>query len=251
MMSTTRVLSTLSHCTGFILPPKLHEEKLRRIELIPVDRNHILAVLVSEGGMVRNQSIVVDRMPDDESLRTASRFLGERLAGLSFSEAHKRLLHELNLFHDRQQGQHEFLEVLSRHLFDGGERSDLIVEGTSNLFNFPEFQDYESMRSFAQLVDEKEALGLVLKRELNQKGLQVKIGAESSPELKNFSVVSTCYNVNGRPVGVLGILGPKRMQYDRMMAIVDTVANLVNRVLAGREDILSSNLLENKKHRDR
>ena len=88
------------------------------------------------------------------------------------------------------------------------------------------------MRTFAQLVDEKEALGEVLARGLTQEGLQVRIGAEL-PELKDFSVVSAGYRVNGRPVGVVGILGPKRMEYERMMSIVNTVAKLMNGYLEG------------------
>ncbi len=251
MLSTTRVLSALSHCTGFVLPPQLIEEKLRRIELVPVDSRHVLAVLVSEAGMVRNQMIMVDQTPSDEELRMASRFLCERLVGLSYEGAETRLIQELGRYQDRQQNQRELLHTLSQHLFEGTNKTDVYVEGASNILNFPEFQDYESMRSFAQLVDEKESLGQVLMKELNKKGLQVKIGDESSPALKNLSVVSMSYTVQGKPVGVLGILGPKRMEYERMMSIVDTVAGLVNRVLEGRQDIFSHNLLEDKNPNER
>jgi heat-inducible transcriptional repressor len=106
------------------------------------------------------------------------------------------------------------------------------------MLKFPEFRDYESMRNFAQLVDEKEALEQVLMRNLDHQGLQVWIGSEHAPELKDFSVVTSTYQVKGRQVGVLGILGPKRMEYERMMAIVDTVAKLMNRVLEGNRDFL-------------
>ncbi len=251
MMSTTRILSALSHCTGFVLPPKMVEEKIRRIELVPVDSHHVLAVLVSETGQVRNQMIVVDRTPPDEELRQASRFLCDRLVGLSFEGAETRLIQELGLFQNRQENQQDLMKQLSQHLFEGANKTDVYVEGASNILNFPEFQDYESMRTFAQLVDEKEVLGQMLLKEMNKNGLQVKIGDESSPALKNFSVVSTSYTVRGRPVGVLGILGPKRMQYERMMSIVETVAALVNRVLEGRQDFFSHNLLEDKHRNER
>jgi len=100
------------------------------------------------------------------------------------------------------------------------------------MLKFPEFHDFDAMRRFAQLVDEKEVLGEVLSRGLTQEGLQVRIGAEL-PELKEFSVISAGYRVGGRPVGVIGILGPKRMEYERMMAIVNTVAKLMNGYLEG------------------
>lgn len=238
MLSTSRVLSALSNCTGFVLPSKSDVEKLRRIELIPVSHNQILGVMVSESGFVRNQMINVDHVPSDEMLRTASRFLNERLPGLSFTEAQGRLLSELDHFHRRKNEEMELMQSLSKYLFGAEFRKDLYVEGASNIWKFPEFRDYETMRNFAQFVDEKEALGEVLTRGLTKEGLQVRIGSEYFPELKDFSVVSTGFSVNGRPVGVIGILGPKRMQYERMMSIVETVSKLMSQFLEGHQNLL-------------
>lgn len=238
MMSTTRVLSALSNCAGFILPPTVNIEKLRRVELVPVDDHHVLGVLVSQNGFVRNQMIEVSHLPDDETLRSASRLLNERLQGLGFAEAQTRLVGELAQLQRQQSDETELFSTLSKHLFEAELKKDIYVEGTNNMLKFPEFQDYESMRNFAEFVDEKDALEQVLMKGLNQKGLQVWIGSERAPELKDFSVVTSTYQVKGHQVGVLGILGPKRMQYERMMAIVDTVAKLMNRALDGHRDFL-------------
>ncbi|MBV9080399.1 MAG: hypothetical protein JO102_04685, partial [Elusimicrobia bacterium] len=124
-----------------------------------------------------------------------------------------------------------------RELFGTEFGREVYLEGASNILKFPEFQDYEAMRNFAQLVDEKEALGEVLARGLSQDGLQVRIGSEL-PELKDFSVVSAGYRVHGKPVGILGILGPKRMEYERMMALVNTVAKVMNRFLEDSPGLL-------------
>ncbi|MCB4756002.1 MAG: heat-inducible transcriptional repressor HrcA [Elusimicrobia bacterium] len=231
MLSTTRVLSELSRCTGFALTSTMETEKIRRIELIPVSQTQILCVLVSESGLVRNHMIMVSRVPDEEALRLANRFLNERLSGLSFPEAQSRLVSENERFNAQHLVNREFLELLAQHLFDRATKTDLYVDGTSNILKFPEFHDYHIMRNFAELVDEREALGKLLTRELSQPGIQVKIGAEASPELKDFSVVSSGYTIHGRPVGILGILGPKRMEYGRMMAIVNAVASLVNKYI--------------------
>ncbi len=239
MLSTTRVLSALSHCTGFVLPHKEIVEKLRRVDLIPFNREQVLAVLVSESGFVRNHVMNVGTAPDQDALRKASNFLNDRLAGLEFPEAQTRLTSELMRFEHEMRDEQALLTTLGKDLFGLGapQDQDLYVEGASNIFNFPEFQDYEAMRTFAHLVDEKEALGQVLARELSQKGLQVRIGAEM-PELKDFSVVSTGYSLNGRPVGIIGILGPKRMEYERMMSIVNTVANLMSGYFEGRGGLI-------------
>ena len=231
MTSTTRVLSALSHCTGFALPPLMNTESLRRVELIPIGGGQLLAVFISDTGFIRNQVIALDNIPDEETLRGVSRFLNDRLSGLSFTQAQSRLAMEMDRYNMNQAIKQEFLSALTRQLFDVGERKEVYVEGASNILNFPEFQDTVTMRSFANLVDERQILGDLLIRELGGKGIQVKIGSDDTPELKNFSVVSSSYHVRGRPVGVLGILGPKRMEYGRMMSIVNSVAALVNKFL--------------------
>lgn len=244
MLSTTRVLSSLSHCTGFVLPHRADMEKLRRVELIQLSENQILGVLVSESGFVKNTTIPVARVPADAVLRSASQFLNERLSGLSFNDAQSRLLTELDKFDQQRREQNMLMETLSKSLFGTEFRKDFYVEGASNVWNFPELRDYETLRNFAQFVDEKETLEKVLTRGLVNDGLQVRIGSEHFPELKDFSVVSSGFSYKGRPMGVLGILGPKRMQYERMMAIVGTVAKLMNQYLEGQQSQLEDNSAE-------
>ncbi|MFN0118523.1 MAG: heat-inducible transcriptional repressor HrcA [Elusimicrobiota bacterium] len=238
MTSTSRVLSALSNCTGFVLPPKVNVDRLRRIELIPMSRTQLLAVLVSETGFVRNQMIEVVSLPSEETLRDASRFLNQRLSGHLMTEVESQLIQELDQYNRHQVEQEEFIKSIARNLFGTEFKNDVYVEGASNLLKFPEFQDVEAIRHFAQLVDEKETLGEVLSKGLTEDGMQVRIGSEYSPELKHFSVVSSGYTVNGRPVGVLGILGPRRMDYERMMSIVNTVSKLMTQYLEERKHLL-------------
>lgn len=245
MQSTTRILSTLSRCAGFAVRPRLVDERIRRIDLIPVTGNQVLSVMVSESGQVRNQMLSMSAVPDEKVLRAMSQFLSEQLKGVTFSDAQTRLGDEVSLFRDRQAAQQQFMAALAQKLFAGEERSTVFVEGASNIFNFPEFRDFEQVRNFAALVDKKEALAEIFNRELTNEGLQVRIGVETPPELKEFSVISTSYQFRGRPLGVLGILGPKRMEYNRMLAIVNTVADLVNRFLDKND---SEFLEENTRH---
>ncbi|MCG3203513.1 MAG: Heat-inducible transcription repressor HrcA [Elusimicrobia bacterium] len=238
MLSTTRLLSMLSNCTGFVLPGKIETERLRRLELIPVSETQILGVLVSDTGFVRNQMIDVSHTPDEETLRSASRYLNQKLAGLSFTEAQQRVLSELDKFHRQESEQMELMQSLSKYLFGSEFRKDIYVEGANNIWKFPEMRDVDTLRNFAHFVDEKEALGAMLTRGLVEEGLQVRIGSEYFPEMKDFSVVSSGFQIRGRPMGVLGILGPKRMEYHRMMAIVNTVANIMNKLLEGEDKFI-------------
>jgi len=228
MHTTTRALSALSQCTGFALTPSVSEDTLSRVDLIPLGNNQVLAVLVSETGMVQNQRIQVHQVPPEESLRRVARTLTERMKGWQFSRVQSELTTELARFQAEQLLIRDFIHDLESQLFPLKSGKEFFMEGTSKLLEFPEFQDYEAMRHFAHLVDERKMLGEILSRELSEKGLQIKIGIGQNPEFQDFSVVSTHYQIQGRPAGILGILGPKRMEYERMIAIVNTVAHMVN-----------------------
>lgn len=235
MQSTTRILSTLSHCAGFAMTPLVEEDRLRRVDLIPISSNQVLGVMVAESGMVRNHMINTANVPDEKTLRIASQFLSRQLSGVNLSQAQRRLSEELEKFHGQRLQQEDFLKQVANHLFDNEQEGSVFVEGASNMFEFPEFQDIKSIRNFAQLVDKKQALAQIFYKELDKKGVQVRIGINRPPELKDLSVVSSSYTVRGRPLGVIGILGPKRMEYQRMMAIVNTVSELVNQFLTQSE----------------
>jgi heat-inducible transcriptional repressor len=138
------------------------------------------------------------------------------------------------------------MQLVSHMLFETSAKPDVFFEGAGNILQFPEFQESEAMRSFAQLVDEKQILSQALLREIGDQGIHVGIGDENGPELRNFSVISTHYELHGRPMGVIGILGPKRMEYQRMMSIVSTVAGLVSLALEGN----SGHLLADQQQRN-
>jgi len=129
--------------------------------------------------------------------------------------------------------------LISAQALEGTDEGELYVEGAGNILSLPEFRDYEVMKSLVHLLDEKKLLGEILSRELadisadeKKPGVQVKIGSENDmADLKNLSLISSTYDLNDRTVGVLGIIGPKRMEYSHMISLVSHVAKAVSQVL--------------------
>ena len=235
MLSTSRMLSTLSQCTGFILAPRIEDSRLRHLELVLLDANRLLAILVSESGHVRHEMFASERPYDESLIRQMNAAFNSRLRGLSLGDIRSQLSMLLSDFERNHLYTWGMIKDISARLFSmEPEENQLYMDGANNILSFPEFQDFQHLMDLVLFMDKRKALADILSQEITEpkKGLRVKIGSENLvPELKDFSMVSTTYNQSGRPVGVLGILGPKRMAYGKMMAIVEAVSVLLNRAL--------------------
>jgi heat-inducible transcriptional repressor len=232
LVQTSRILSGLSQYSGFVLTPKMERNQLQFLELIQVAESRILAVCVTHTGMVKHK--IIEASISRERLLELNRLLNAKLRGLTLGEARQRIQEEVE---DAARQERELLllaQNLSREIFEGAD--ELYVEGTTNVLTLPEFHDYEPMRSILRL-SEKDMLMHILESDPRQEGVRVLIGSETEhKEFKELSVVSTVYKDGETPVGILGIVGPKRMEYPRMMALVSAVSAVVNRVLSRKED---------------
>jgi heat-inducible transcriptional repressor len=240
LASTSKTLSVLSHYTGFVMTPSLEETRLRHLELVPLDSLRVLVILVSDTGIVRQKVVLFDRPLSPDTLSSMARVLNEKLRGRSFNEVRDRILDHLDAVHQQQQDILELARQITREAFAEADPQTLYVEGAGNILSLPDFQDQEQMRTIIQLLDEKRALGELLDKDLRDddasdkwKGVRVKIGAENKmPNLKDVSMVSSVYTIGDRKVGVLGIIGPKRMEYSRMISLVGHMARTVSGALS-------------------
>lgn len=245
MLSTSKTLSVLSNYTGFVTSPGIDQSRLQHMELIPLDERRLLAVMVSDTGVVKHRQVAFDGPYPRELLEPLERTLNERLRGQPFLRVRETLLDHIEAIHKRQMDMLEFARRVTDVAFALGDVGEIYLEGTGNILSLPEFSGQEDLRQLVHLLDEKRALGDLLREDLAVGGaptrfpvVKVKIGAENrSPDLKNVSLISSCYTIGHRQVGVLGIIGPKRMEYSRMMNLVNQMAQAVtgalNRMVGG------------------
>lgn len=228
LSQTSRVLSVLSHYTGFVLAPKLEQNQLKYLELTKIEENKILIIMVTHTGMVKHHvfeaSISMDRLSE------LNRLLNKQLRGMNLLEAKKKIIEKLEEFERDQREMLNLARSISRHIFD---IEDVYLDGATNFLEIPEFHDFEQIKCLLKLNDNKELLADIFGKNINsQEGIKVLIGSETTcKELKNMSVISTVYKENENPIGVLGIIGPKRMEYPKMMALVNSVSKIVNKLL--------------------
>ncbi|HOW28927.1 MAG TPA: heat-inducible transcriptional repressor HrcA [Elusimicrobiota bacterium] len=241
MFTTTRALSALSQFTGFAISPTLDESRIKHVELIPLDGGRILAVFVAESGCVRHQILSFKGVPSSETLRSIARMLNQRLAGHTLNEVRSSVMDSIAAWEQEQLEMMGWAQKIVRQAFDICDEDKVYLEGTSHILELPDFQDFEQIRSLAHLLDEKKVLGEALSQGMQTEAsrtkkwgdVMVRIGTENRiPGLQNVSLVTSTYHIKDRPVGVLGIIGPRRMEYSKMIAIVGSVSRLVSKVLS-------------------
>ncbi len=224
LSQTSKILSGLSNYTGFITAPKTKVNEIRNIELMQVSKSQIMVILLTKTGIVKHK--MINLSVDSEELYELKKFLNNKLRGLTVEEASKRLIVEVEKYQDKQNDMLQLAEQICSVI--DSIQEDIYVDGTSNVLSVPDFTDFESARSLMKLNEDKDRLIEIIGKDLDEATVNVKIGGQDLTELKNLSVVKTSYSYGDKIVGVLGIIGPKRMDYDKMMALVNSVSNIVN-----------------------
>ena len=224
LSQTSKILSGLSNYTGFITAPKAKVNEIRNIELMQVSKSQVMVILLTKTGIVKHK--MINLSVDSEELYELKKFLNNKLRGLTVEEASKRLIVEVEKYQDKQNDMLQLAEQICSVI--DSIQEDIYVDGTSNVLSVPDFTDFESARSLMKLNEDKDRLIEIIGKDLDEATVNVKIGGQDLTELKNLSVVKTSYSYGDKIVGVLGIIGPKRMDYDKMMALVNSVSNIVN-----------------------
>ena len=232
MQETSRMLSLLSHYTAFVLTPSMVNDRIKRLELIPIEPGKILAVLMTEAGLIRHRMINFDEAVSVRELSELNRILNRNITGLNLKNIGLEIFKKLKEEKARQQKYMDFLDALLDQAFNLSEEGELYVEGASNILQLPEFRDYDKIRNIFKVMDEKKMLTDVLEQKIQEHGVKVLIGEENTcKDLQECSIVTSTYKAGDKTLGALGIIGPKRMEYSKMIALVDYFSKMINKTL--------------------
>jgi heat-inducible transcriptional repressor len=227
-----QLLSELSEQAGVILTPDMGGTELQAIEFMPLSNSRVLCVLVSSAGFVDQKVVRSDRVLSRDELVRISNYLTENFAGTTIREIRKRLL---RLMSEERSEMDRLLSnaiSLARLALEGEDSRDLVVEGAAGLLGRPELGSVDRVRRLLDLFDEKARIVSLLTKIIEGRGVRVLIGEDSdlTSEL-DFSLVATNYGISGRPLGSLGVFGPSRMPYQRMIPLVRYLGETLGRAL--------------------
>jgi heat-inducible transcriptional repressor len=231
MTAASRVLHSLTRHATVVALPRPQSERLQRIEFVPLREGRALAVLVSRSGTVRNRLLTLQQPLSPAELEQAANYLNSLIADRTLPEAQARVRVELE--RDRRE-----LGALQAHALLLGaeavqvESAAVLIENRSSLLEDKALaQDLMKIRALFRALEEKERILAVLERTLAAEELQIFIGAESGIVEADLAIVAAPYALKGEVVGALGVIGPTRMDYSRVIPLVELTAQTVGLTL--------------------
>lgn len=229
--NAAKAISQMTNYTAIALTPQLRRTTLKRIQLIPVTKGLALVVIVTDAARVKQKMMHIPGDMDENLLDNLSVVLSARFSGLAIADIDINLTEGIQ---DVKIKYAAFFRDLSQYLSDivvKSDGSDVIMEGSMCIFDYPEYRDMERAKRFIQLLENKDLLTKLLS-DSTRRGTSVVIGSENAlDELRDFSVVTTAYKVNNRPIGAIGIIGPVRMDYGRVINVLKQVGNALSDVM--------------------
>lgn len=229
MEQTSKILSAISHHIGVVLSPELHESILRRIELISIDSEHILAVLLMASGAVKNQVVPIPKNLSDDELYRINQILNEKLAGLPLKQIRQISQDPAKLKAVFDQRLSDPIVTVARNTFALEQETHVYIDGTANFFSQPEFEEIQKIESLFRVLEQKKQVADLLSTQQEPLGTQVLIGTENGCEgMEMCSIVRSNYRVRGNQFGTIGVIGPTRMAYPRIVSIVNFTSQTVS-----------------------
>jgi heat-inducible transcriptional repressor len=226
------LLSLLSHNVAFVLAPDIAQTSLRQIDFVRLPHPRVLVVIVGASGLITNKVVEVEDELTTEDLRECANYLNAHFAGLRLSEVRTRLLalmQEEKALYDSLLK--KVLSVGAPALAGEGQGS-VYLDGASNILEKGEFEDRARMHTLFRTFEEKSRLVRILNACLSDEGVRILIGHENpEPEFHDTSLVAASYPIDGESLWGVGVVGSTRMEYARVVALVDHVAREIARAL--------------------
>jgi len=232
--NASQLVSEMTQMAGIVSVPKQLNAKLRHIEFLSLPDKRILAIMVTNEKDVQNKVLHLDKEYSSDELQRAANFLNQQFSGQDIDQIRNSLLNDLDRTRqDVDNIMKTAVEFASKALSsDADERPDFIVQGEKNLVCYNENTDREQLQHLFEIFDRKrEMLGL-FDRCVHNEGVKIFIGHEAGFEgFGDCSVITAPYSVQGKPIGVLGVIGPARMNYDHVIPVVDLTAKILGDAL--------------------
>lgn len=230
--AASAVLSQLSRMAGVVTVPRRNLATLRRIEFLPLSDNRVLVILVVNQHEVQNRILQMDRPFGADELTRYANALNEHYTGMELARLRQQLIEETRAAQETvNQVLREAAGLASRVLTEG-QKPDFVHSGGSNLLGFQELADVQRLKALFDALDRKRDLLQLFDQCLAAEGVQVFIGEESGYRvLDDLALVTAPYVVEGAVAGVLGVIGPTRMAYQRIIPLVHEAARLLTRGL--------------------
>ncbi|MCX7641816.1 MAG: heat-inducible transcriptional repressor HrcA [Elusimicrobiales bacterium] len=246
LRNTTKILSDLTKKVGFSMVSDIKSEEIKRIDIIDVSHQSYILVVITTNGLIRHFPFTLKKIVEKSKIRSIVLLLNKKCKGLPITEA-LQLIKKDYLIKD-DTGIFESIAMIFESVIKDDD--EIFIEGLSKIYEETEEFSFEEIKSMAKLLEEKERFSKILKERFSdalskikmleldgtkakKHVIDVSIGSENNvKELGNFSIVTSSYCIRDKSCGLLGIVGHRRMEYPRVISIIDTVSSVVEEVIS-------------------
>ncbi len=231
----SQLLSSMTSQAGLVTVPKSEKLSLRQVEFLPLSGNRVLVILVIDEREVQNRVLHTSRPYSEQELQQASQLINQRYSGKSLSEVRSGLLMAMQEDKDTIDTYMQTILDLASQAFEAeeeDENTDYVLSGESKLVNLSSAEDLDRLQGLFTAFDQKKDILELVDRSINAEGIQIFIGEEAGYEVfDGFSLITAPYQSDGVTLGVLGVIGPTRMSYEKVIPMVDVTAQMLTSAL--------------------
>ena len=230
--TASSLLSSVTQLAGIVTVPKKGQLTLRHVEFLPLSSNKVLVIIVINDHEVQNQVIQTARQFSESELQQAANYLNSEFAGQNLSDIRESMFSAMEETREDMRNVMMTAIAMADQVLETNKNDDYILAGQTNLMNYAEMGNVDRLKHLFEAFNTKQDILHLLDQSIHTEGIQIFIGEESGYEaLDDCSVITAPYKAKDDVIGVLGVIGPTRMAYDRIIPIVDVTARLLSSVL--------------------
>ncbi|TMW73870.1 heat-inducible transcriptional repressor HrcA [Alteribacter natronophilus] len=233
IQQSAKILSSLTSYTSIVLGPEIFESRLHQIQLVPISKDNAVAIIVTDTGHVENQAVSIPEGLDIGEIEKIVNILNERLRGVPLIHLRHKLTTEIRNVLAKYIDHHEQAIELLNSAFKDSHNEKVYYAGKTNILSQPEFNDVNRVRELLNTLEEDALVSRLFRSE--EQGVRIRIGEENQfAPFDDCSVITATYSMDGKHLGTVGILGPTRMEYQRVVGLLDFFSKDLTNLLKQR-----------------
>jgi heat-inducible transcriptional repressor len=233
MEDASRTLASISHYMSIVVEPKVNTMLFKEVEFVQLSRHTLLMVFVTSSGMVHTRFVEADEDLDMATLDSMKRYMNERFSGMPFNALKDLIIQDMQKDKDDYRVLSTRIKETLQTIMDEEGTREIYMDGASKMIGVPEFSDIAKLKELFQAFEKKEALIRLLDKCLEEEGIHVIIGSECDiKQMRDMSIITSTYRIGEKSFGALGVIGPVRMNYSRIIPIVNHTAKMITDILA-------------------
>jgi len=230
VQKSAKILSEMTNYTSIVLGPAVKDNRLKKLQIVPLNKDTAIAIIVTDTGHVENRMFHFPTSVDPSDVEKMVNILNERLAGVPLTNLNSKLYKEIAVLLRQHISSYDTLLNSIADTLNLPSHEKVFFGGKTNILSQPEFNDVEKIRSLMNMIEQEDGLYQLIRK--NPAGINIKIGTENdNSAMENCSLITATYSMGAEKLGTIAVLGPTRMEYSRVISLLQLISTDLSKVL--------------------